>query len=48
MSYGYVFPSAVPFVSSGRGNGMEDLAKPPGSLPVTMLRDRGQSRQELC
>ena len=24
--YGYVFPPIVPFVGSGRGNGMEDLA----------------------
>jgi len=31
MSYGGVFPPAVPFVGSGRGNGLEDLAKSPGA-----------------
>lgn len=31
MSYGCVFPPAVHFVGSGRGNGMEHLAKFPGA-----------------
>lgn len=45
MSYGCVFSHAAPFVGSGKENGVEDFRKI-GSLPGTMLRERGQSRQE--
>lgn len=44
MSYGYAFSHAAPFVGSGRENG---ALKKIWSLPGTVLRDRGQSRQEL-
>lgn len=44
MRYGYVLSHTAPFVGSGRENG---ALKKIWSLPRTVLRDRGRSRQEL-